>query len=63
MELMARFLRSPWGTFYLGCAAATLTGIAVLGFGAPPTTVIWVAWGGGVLVSAADTWARRRLKR
>jgi hypothetical protein len=60
---MARLLLSLKGTFVLSCLAAILTGVAVMGFGAPPVTVVWVSWGGAILLSAAEVWARGRLGR
>jgi hypothetical protein len=60
---MMRLLKSPRRTFYLSCIAATTTGIAVMGFGAPPVTVAYVAWGGAILLSMIDIRSRRRLRR
>lgn len=60
---MARLLISLRGTLALSCVAAIFTGVAVMGFGAPPVTVVWVSWGSAMFFSAAESWARGRLSR
>jgi hypothetical protein len=60
---MTRLLRSPRRTFYLSCIASTATGIAIIGFGAPPVLIAWVGWGGVFLLSMVDSWGRRRRLR
>jgi hypothetical protein len=61
MELMLRLSRSPKAIFLTSCVATILTGIAILGFGAPPVILAFVLWGGSILLGALNALADRRL--
>lgn len=44
-------------------AVAIATGIAILGFGAPPVVLALVAWGGAALLAPLYAWSSRRVGR
>jgi hypothetical protein len=37
-------------------------GIAIVGFGAPPVTIAYVGWGGGILLSIVEMHPWRRVR-
>jgi hypothetical protein len=60
-----RFLFSfPWGTLTTSTSIAVMTGIAIIGLGAPPAILVPVTWGSmtvyGVLGSRFDKRLGRR---
>lgn len=55
--------RSPKTTLFASCTATVLTAVAIFIFGAPPITLVYVAWGGPILFSIAEMltdWHSRR---
>jgi hypothetical protein len=45
MGLMDRIFGSPWGLLAMSTAIALASGIAIVGFGAPPRILVWVTYG------------------
>jgi hypothetical protein len=62
MELIVRLLGSQRAIFTASCIVAALTGIAIIAFDAPPITLVFVTWGGSILLAAmnASRSSRRR---
>jgi hypothetical protein len=58
---MLRLSRSLKAIFAASCVTSILTGIAILGFGAPPIILAFVLWGGSILLGALNALADRRL--
>jgi hypothetical protein len=63
MDLIARILGSQRGLFAVSSVVAVITGVAIIGFGAPPVILVVVAYGESLLVGASSGWVRRRLGR
>jgi len=58
---MLRLARSLRAIFVSSCIAGSLTLVAILAFGAPPVVLVYVAWGGSILLGALHALADRRL--
>jgi hypothetical protein len=63
MDLIARILGSQRGLFAVSSVVSVITGVAIIGFGAPPVILVVVAYGQAMLVGASSGWVRRRLGR
>jgi hypothetical protein len=63
MDLIAKVMGNPRGIATLSCIATAMTWIAIVAFGAPPTTFIVVAWGGSIVLATSKGWVERRLGR
>lgn len=60
---MVKIMGSMRGLFLLSCLISLLTGVAILGFGAPPVILVAVAWGGALFISAMRDRVERHLGR
>jgi hypothetical protein len=58
---MLQLSRSLKAIFVASCVTSILTGVAILGFGAPPIILAFVLWGGLILLGVLDALADRRL--
>jgi hypothetical protein len=54
MDLMLRPARSLKAIFLASCSATILVAIAIIAFGAPPIILVYVAWGGPILLSIVE---------
>ncbi|HEU5143068.1 MAG TPA: hypothetical protein VFU04_07935 [Solirubrobacterales bacterium] len=60
---MARLFVSLPAVFGMSTCIAVLTGIAILGFGAPPKVLAFVAWGVAAVFTPLIAWSHQRLGR
>lgn len=60
MKWMFQF---PWGTLATSTAVAVATGVAILGFGAPPAVLVPVAWASATIYMGLNSRFNRRLGR
>jgi hypothetical protein len=63
IELIARLFQSSRFLSVASITLATATGIAILGFGAPPVVLALVAWGSTALFAPLYSWSSRRVGR
>lgn len=61
LQLISRLLKSPRRTLYISCIVASLTGVAIMVFGAPPIILVLVTYGGAAILSEVNARAQRRL--
>ncbi len=60
---MARLLRLPWTLLAFSTTVAIATGIAIIGFGAPPKMLVPVTYATAAIIAALNSWAGDRLGR
>jgi len=57
-----RFLFSfPWGTLSVSTSVAVITGVAIIGLGAPPMVLVPVMWGSMAIYRVVGTRFDRQL--
>jgi hypothetical protein len=62
MDLM-QLARSLKAIFIASCSATILVAIAIFAFDAPPIILVYVAWGGPILLSIVEVLSDRRHDR
>jgi hypothetical protein len=63
MDLMARLLQFPWGLVGLSSIVSVASGVAILGFGAPPAILILASWATATFYMTMKPRINRRLDR
>lgn len=61
MDLVLHLVRSLRAIFVSSCVAGSLTLVAILAFDLPPVALVYVTWGGSILLGALHVLADRRL--
>jgi hypothetical protein len=64
MDLMARLLlHFPWGPLAISSMISIATGVAIIGFGAPPKLLVYVTYATVGILCPLSIWAERKLGR
>ncbi|HEX5713570.1 MAG TPA: hypothetical protein VFX85_09680 [Solirubrobacterales bacterium] len=63
MDLMARLVQNPWSLLVFSTLVAICTGVAIMGFGAPPKVLVPITFATCAIGAGMSEWADQRLGR
>jgi hypothetical protein len=60
---MARQLGNLWAAFVFSTLVSIASGVAILGFGAPPKMLVPITYATAAIIAGVNEWANRHLGR